>query len=720
MKLERPVLVIVAAIVFLLDFIFLIARNALESSSFPGTNLLHSMLFGMAMAVTAFAFFSSDGAGEHSPVQRLGRLVLLAALLLTLFLVFEIAGLLRFEEVDGIMAPVGAASLIFSILVSIGAGILCIGMFRVQTHLIFTRRKRNTGRAYAFLIATVAAYVVSRYVILLWSNGRSHDNPLTVALLALVVVAMVVNSFRFAWIVSLTRREKLITLGLSILGCTLFIVTAVNYELYRPALHSIHPLLHDLALMQLMFGAIYTGIGFWSTLLHLPTAKEFDRKREEISSFHTMGRLMTQVFDRQELIETATQLAIHTGNADGGWIELCRPVSQDNPDETGSFRVSIAPTEWYGKNLGEEMLQALEMHDGLSLRQLVLQTGKPAIVHDSARDRRLAHRAAEGKEFASIALLPLNTHRTTIGLLGLVKRPAYEFDKDVQHALAAFADLAAVAIENSRLISESLERERFKQEMIVARTMQHSLLPALLPLADTYDIAAQSIPAYEVGGDYYDVVRIDEERLGIVVGDVSGKGVPAALYMAQVKGIFQSLAHNGAMTHEMLVRMNGTLCQSMDRKSFISILYAVLNIRTGILTFSRAGHCPLLYISDGAPRYMRPNGMGLGLDPSARFAETIEEETIQLQPNDVVVLYTDGVTEARNAHGEEFHYERLADVVASHRERSAEVVTAAVVQAVRRHADAGDADDDMTILVLRWNGGESPEPLPGTTGSTTN
>jgi serine phosphatase RsbU (regulator of sigma subunit) len=286
--------------------------------------------------------------------------------------------------------------------------------------------------------------------------------------------------------------------------------------------------------------------------------------------------------------------------------------------------------------------------------------------------------------------------------LCVTKRNPYEFDRDVITILYAFADMVSVAMENSRLIRESIVKERMEQELLVAQQMQQSLLPQSLPSSPRYDIAARSIPAYEVGGDYYDVQDVGPSKLGMVVGDVSGKGVSAALYMAQLKGMFQTYSAGVSDTGDLLRRLNETLCRSMDRRSFISLLYAMLDTEQGELRFARAGHCPLLCVHDGEARFLQPSGIALGLDAGERFAEALQEERLPLHAGDIVVLYTDGITEARNAEDEQFETERLANVVLSNVSASAGDILDAVLRAVHDFSGRSTADDDMTILVVRW------------------
>jgi serine phosphatase RsbU (regulator of sigma subunit) len=204
-----------------------------------------------------------------------------------------------------------------------------------------------------------------------------------------------------------------------------------------------------------------------------------------------------------------------------------------------------------------------------------------------------------------------------------------------------------------------------------------------------------------VGGDYYDFVVLEENRLGIVVGDVSGKGVSAAFYMSEVKGIFQSLSKIHSSPREFLLKANEALSGSMDRRSFVSLIYAVMDLLTGSLTVSRAGHCPMVLAKSKEVTYIRPSGMGLGLSTGATFATAIAEETMRLDPGDVCVFYTDGLTEARRGE-DEFGYERLLECIETVKDLDASTIKNRILEAVRSFTDSETMHDDLTIVVLKW------------------
>ncbi len=328
---------------------------------------------------------------------------------------------------------------------------------------------------------------------------------------------------------------------------------------------------------------------------------------------------------------------------------------------------------------------------------------KPIVVDDLAQDNRFKKMQKDRIPSGSLVVVPLVSHAGMVGILYATKAMPFGFFKDDIDVISAFADQATIAIENSRLIKKSIERERLLREMTVAQEIQRKLLPQSLPQYPTLDIDASSTPAFEVGGDYYDVVELEGNKLGIAVGDVSGKGVSAAFYMAEVKGIFQSLSRLYPSPRDFMIKANEALSSSIDKHSFVSLIYAVIDRATGTLVLARAGHCPLLYLSGTSATFLRPGGMGLGLATGDAFSASIEEQTLRLLPGDVCVFYTDGVTEARSG-DEEYGYDRLRDTVVATKEKSAAALRDALFQSVKTYADKDENDDDLTLMVLKWLG----------------
>lgn len=247
------------------------------------------------------------------------------------------------------------------------------------------------------------------------------------------------------------------------------------------------------------------------------------------------------------------------------------------------------------------------------------------------------------------------------------------------------------------------ERERMAKELEIARRVQMSLLPKSSPTAKGYDIAGTCIPAFEVGGDYYDFVNLGGTKIGIAIGDVSGKGVPAAIYMTLTKGILQSHAEENISPKKVLSKVNSLMYRTIDRNSFVSMFYAILDVEARKIRFARAGQCPVIlaqrHNEDGT--FLTPKGMALGLEVGTVFDSVLEEQEMALKPDEVLVFYTDGFTEAMNERGDEFGEERLVQSVARHRHRSATDIINGICADVTTFTRGWQQHDDMTMVVVK-------------------
>ncbi len=622
-------------------------------------------------------------------VQQIGAVAMWAGLFLLTYLIISFLPLKGFETRDLKLFPRDYLTIFFSSIVSLVASIFAVSTLLHQRELIHYRRKKNTARNFYLFVAALLAASGTAF-----SFRPLEDSTVESVLSAITILFIIVNSFRLAWIAYLPRREKVYALLYSILAffgflAILVILSVQDGWTQKGLLYYSYPLFIFVQLTSI-FGAVYFGMSFISTLFHLPTAEAFDKKQTEISSLHNLNRLITQVFDLKDLANTATKLTFEVIDAACVWLEI---VSQnDNEHQLIS-----------NKNISEEEINSILHGGNRSLRTFVLESKKYLLIDDVENDRR-THHLPKMKKLGSMIIVPLLSHEKVIGVLYATKEIEFGFEQEDIDVLSGFADQVAIAIENARLIERSLEKERLQRELMLAQEMQKRLLPQKLPEFSTVDMRAVSSPALEVGGDYYDVARIDEHCVGIVIGDVSGKGVGAAFYMAEVKGIFQSLSKIYSSPKEFLIKANESLVPSIDKRSFISLIYSTINIATGELALARAGHCPMLYVSEKRKEYIKPLGLGLGIISGEKFSSTIQEEKITMKPGDVCVFYTDGVTESRSSDGEEFGYERLYEVVEKNRARSAEEIKEEIIQTVWNYTDAKGYHDDLTIFVLKWIG----------------
>jgi len=247
------------------------------------------------------------------------------------------------------------------------------------------------------------------------------------------------------------------------------------------------------------------------------------------------------------------------------------------------------------------------------------------------------------------------------------------------------------------------ERVRLQKELEIARRVQLHLLPKENPKIGGFDIAGACLPALEVGGDYYDFVDLHDGKLGIAVGDVSGKGVPAAIYMTLTKGILQSHAEEDPSPKHVLSKVNHLMYRTIERSWYVSMFYAVLDSKRRALKFARAGHNPAIVFSSGTSetRFLQTAGIGLGLEKGELFTKTLVEGELQLSPGDTLVFYTDGFTEAMNRDLEEFGSDRFLDLLHRNNNGSAEQLVQYAFEEVRKFAGEHPQHDDMTMVVLK-------------------
>ncbi len=251
-------------------------------------------------------------------------------------------------------------------------------------------------------------------------------------------------------------------------------------------------------------------------------------------------------------------------------------------------------------------------------------------------------------------------------------------------------------------IEDLAKEQRVLQELDIARTVQKTFLPNTTPVIKGFDTAAICEPAQETGGDYYDIIKLDEARTAIAIGDVSGKGIQAAFYMTFAKGVIHSLCSIFPSPKMMLYRANKLFNENATRGTFISMIYGVLNSEENTFTYIRAGHNPMLYKkADGEINWLQPKGVAIGMVKGDFFNKVVEEETINLSKGDVLVLYTDGITEAQDKDEEFYGEERLKKLIKREKTGSAKELRNLIIEDVRTFTGDALQYDDMTLVVIK-------------------
>jgi sigma-B regulation protein RsbU (phosphoserine phosphatase) len=322
---------------------------------------------------------------------------------------------------------------------------------------------------------------------------------------------------------------------------------------------------------------------------------------------------------------------------------------------------------------------------------------KPLVANDPQHDDRFKG-MRWNEAVGSVACVPLMVKSELIGILTVYnKRDPGGFTPDDERLLMIIAGQSAQVIENARLYTESLLLQRMKDEEKHAYNIQRMMLPDP-PEIDGYEVAGRSVPARTVGGDYYDFIPGGESRVVVSLGDVSGKGLPAALLMANVHATIRGQTLTGAPVGDRVAQANKLLCGSTDDEKFVTLFYGELDTAAHRLTYCNAGHePPFLMVGEGATERLAPDGVALGVLETC----TYPQHAVDLVPGAVVAIYSDGVTDATNAAGEAFGSARLEGVIADRLASPAGDIVHAVVEAVNTHA-AGEAQfDDVTVVVVK-------------------
>jgi serine phosphatase RsbU (regulator of sigma subunit) len=375
-----------------------------------------------------------------------------------------------------------------------------------------------------------------------------------------------------------------------------------------------------------------------------------------------------------------------------------------NPSEQLEFKLARAR--------GKVTLSGKTFETSRKIPETVFTTGQQMIVEDLLDgDLALAHTGTVALGIRHVLCTPLRIVRyvdraeqrgadESIGVLYLDSRERGALKSSAARAaLDTLSAEAALAIENARLYREALEKAKFEQELKVAAAIQQSLLPASNRTGAFFTTAASSVACRSVGGDFYDYVDLPNGDFGFILGDVAGKGSPAALLAAAVLGMFSAEATYNTSAAAVMTRLNHGLFRRAVEARFLTSIYGMVSPE-GRFLYTNAGHNAPILVSGSGVRRLEVGGLVLGLFEHATF----EEEALMLSPGDVIVSFSDGLTEAMNTEGEEFGDDHLVELVRSYRDKTPEALLEALMADVRAFCGEATQSDDITIVLVRYDG----------------
>lgn len=298
-------------------------------------------------------------------------------------------------------------------------------------------------------------------------------------------------------------------------------------------------------------------------------------------------------------------------------------------------------------------------------------------------------------------ILPMKDAEHLLGFLALTRKAAgYTYSAEDMNLLGVLSNQMVTALTNARLYVESVERMRLQEEVSMARQIQLDLLPSRPPQLVNITIAADSTPSRTVGGDFYDFIKIDQDRVGIVIADASGKGMPAALMIAQTQAVLRSEVKNGNAISKVLANINQHICEASSSEKYVTLFYAELNTRTGLMEYANAGHnYPILIRRDGSIELLKTGGPVIGALPMMKY----DCDRVTLATDDVLFLFTDGLSEAMDQAEKEYSEERIVRFITENRSLDPDQLLKSIVEDVNKYDPTDPPRDDRTIIALRVN-----------------
>lgn len=567
--------------------------------------------------------------------------------------------------------------------------LIALGTLR---NLIYIKRKKSTASNFTWMMIFLLLYSVTS-IPQSYPEGKYFQSDvftyINYAVLFILLNFVVVNSFRVSWINYLNKKQKVGCFWGGILLIPVQILFVLKFREINPIM-SFSPLLEKFIELGMVFLTVYLSTSFLALLAHLPTARIYDKKMQQIQSLHNLSRALSSEFDWAKLVRTIVKLAAEVTEADFTWLELY---------DKRNGKLSL---------ISSKQLTAFERKTWKSttenkLANMLKKNRETILCNQVSKNDGIRILRKWKRDLGSLIAVPLATSDRILGFIYAGKKVEFGFEQDDAEMLRAFSDQAVIAVENARLVEESIVKERLEQELKIAHEAQMKLLPKQMPQLEGIELDAVCITANEVGGDYYDFFELEDGKLGIVIGDVSGKGPSAAFYMAEVKGIMEALAKEVLSPQEMLIAANEILYKNFDRRTFISLIYGIIDTRHQSFTFCRAGHCPIFFVSESNEKCekIEPKGLGVGLDQGPIFEKSLQQVRVKLEKGHTFLLYTDGVTEARNPDGEEYGEERLALALEKIKEKSSLEIKKFLIHEIYTFFDGQNAYDDLTFVIIK-------------------
>ena len=472
----------------------------------------------------------------------------------------------------------------------------------------------------------------------------------------------------------------------------------------------------------LLLGLLVAFAAGWivTSYLQAQRIRRLERSHEEIQVeetlvfdfLHGLGEAFRESIRPQELHRLIVEGATRILDAQGGALYVsdrtgakltpafiskgCPPLVDIPPNILQ--QAAATPTAL------ERFLRLHTVAPGEGLIGRVWQTGQSVYLSEFSDAPELAKLRSSAFGTRSVMAAALRYGNQDLGVLALANGPmGVPFSQGDFVVFKSLAEQSAFALYNAIIYSMANEKKRLDHDLEIARDIQRILLPSEAPAIDGFQISGINVPARLVSGDYFDYIRVDDERLGVAIADVSGKGVPASLIMAICRSVLRAEAARNPSPADVLRKVNRQLYPDIKEDMFISMAYLILDHHRDSITLARAGHdAPLLYKQQSQTvTPVKSPGMVVGIDSGNVFDRLTVDFAISLERDDCLVLYTDGVTETLNAEGDEFGLDRVIQTVRARANDGAQAIVKKIIQDVRDFTGSLPQNDDITLIAIR-------------------